>query len=191
MNEYLYINLEEISALRRWHILLESNRGDRARLRRAGRSEDILLSEAFFNFQKIMPEIWLKNKSIIASAAVAGLLSHVKKDHQVLSRIQSSQKTARLASFAEQLAVSEKSNKALMSELRFQQLQKSRTTDDFYRHVVRATHLLDGRVNIVSLANDIIHWHLEFDRRIDREPGKRLAVRWATDYFSAILLNQK
>ena len=73
-----------------------------------------------------------------------------------------------------------------MSELRFQQLQKSRTTGDFYRRVLRAIRLLDGKVNIPSLANDIIHWHQEFDNQIDRKPSNRLAVRWATDYFTAL-----
>jgi CRISPR system Cascade subunit CasB len=73
-----------------------------------------------------------------------------------------------------------------MSELRFQQLQKSRTTDDFYRLVLRAIRLLDGKVNIPSLANDIIHWHREFDNKIARKPSNRLAVRWATDYFTTL-----
>ena len=73
-----------------------------------------------------------------------------------------------------------------MSELRFQQLQKSRSTADFYRHILRAIRLLDGKVNIPSLANDIIHWHHEFDNQIDRKPSSRLAVRWATDYFTAL-----
>ena len=73
-----------------------------------------------------------------------------------------------------------------MSELRFQQLQKSRTTDDFYRRVLRAIRLLDGKVNILSLANDIIHWHREFDNQIDRKPSNRLSVCWATAYFTAL-----
>ena len=91
-----------------------------------------------------------------------------------------------MASFAEQLATPAKSKKPPMSELRFQQLQKSRTTDEFYRRVIRAIRLLDGKVNIPSLANDIIHWHQEFDNQIDRKPSNRLAVCWATDYFTTL-----
>jgi len=76
-----------------------------------------------------------------------------------------------------------------MSELRFQQLQKSPTTDDFYRRIIRAIRLLDGNVNILSLANDIIHWHKEFEHQLDRHPANRLAIRWATDYFTALPKN--
>jgi len=186
---YIFLSLEEQKALQHWHRLLESNRGDRARLRRAERAEDVLLTDAFFHFLQQMPESWRKEKAIFASAAVAGLLSHIKEDRQVLSRgyqPKDEKKPKRTASFAEQLAVPIKGKKPPMSELRFQQLQKSRTTDDFYRRVLRAIRLLDGIVNIPSLADDIIHWHREFDNQIDREPAKRLAVRWATDYFTAL-----
>jgi len=72
-----------------------------------------------------------------------------------------------------------------MSELRFQQLQKSTSIDDFYRRIIRAIQLLNGQVNILSLANDIIHWHKEFEHQSSASPANRLAVRWATDYFTA------
>ena len=126
---------------------------------------------------------------MFTSAAVAGLLSHVKEDNQALSRgyqPKDKNKPRNIASFAEQLATPAKSEKPAMSELRFQQLQKSRTTDDFYRRILRAIRLLDGKINIPSLANDIIQWHQEFDNQINRKPSNRLAVRWATDYFTAL-----
>lgn len=190
MSEYRFLTLTESNTLQRWHRRLDDNRRDRARLRRAERPEDILLTDAFFHFLQKMPEGWQEKNPILTSAAVAGLLSHVKKDRQTLSRgyqPKDKNKQRNIASFAEQLATPAKSKKPPMSELRFQQLQKSRTTDDFYRRILRAIRLLDGKVNIPSLANDIIHWHLEFNHQIDREPAKRLAVRWATDYFTAIL----
>ncbi len=188
MSEYRFLTLAEISTLQRWHHSLNDNRGDRARLRRAERPEDILLTDAFFNFLQQMPEGWRDKNTIITSAAVAGLLSHVKENRQALSRCyQTKDKNkSRNASFAEQLATPAKSKKPPMSELRFQQLQKSRTTDDFFRRVLRAIRLLDGRVNILSLVNDIIHWNQEFDNQIERKPINRLAVRWATDYFTAL-----
>ena len=189
MSEYRFLTLAEFNTLKRWHRWLDDNRGDRARLRRAERPEDILLTDAFFNFLNRMPDSWREKKPILTSAAVAGLLAHVKEDRQTLSKVfqpKDENKPKKRASFAEQLATPAKSKKPPMSELRFQQLQKSRTTDDFYRRVLRAIHLLNGKVNISSLANDIIHWHLEFNHQIDREPAKRLAVRWATDYFTAL-----
>jgi len=171
--KYSFLSSEEQSALLRWYKWLDDNRGDRARLRRAECAEDVLLTDAFFHFLKQMPEQWREKKSMLSSAAVAGLLSHVKSDHST-------------ASFATLLAKPGKGDKPAMSELRFQQLQKSTTTQDFYRRVLRAVRLLGGSANVASLGNDIIHWHQEFENHIDREPTKRLAVRWATDYFTAL-----
>lgn len=189
MSEYRFLTLEEVRALQSWHRWLDANRGDRARLRRADRPEDILLTDAFYHFLQMMPESWQEKKPVFAAAAVAGLLSHVKEDRQVLSKgyqPRDKNKPRNIAPFAEQLATPARGEKPPMSELRFQQLQKSRSTDDFYRRVLRAIRLLDGKVNIPSLANDIFHWHQEFDNQVDRKPSNRLAVRWATDYYTAL-----
>ena len=189
MSEYRFLTLAEINTLQRWHRWLDDNRGDRARLRRADRPEDILLTDSFFHFLEQMPENWREKNPLFTSAAVAGLLSHVKEDRQILSKgyqPKDKNKPRNIATFAEQLATPARGEKSPMSELRFQQLQKSRTTDDFYRRVMRAIRLLDGKVNVPSLANDIIHWHREFENQIDRKPSKRLAVRWATDYYTAL-----
>jgi len=169
----IYLNAEEQAALLRWHKWLDDNRGDRARLRRAECAEDVLLTDAFFHFLKQMPDDWREKKTMLSSAAVAGLLSHIKSDNPD-------------ASFATLLARPAKGDKPAMSELRFQQLQKSATTNDFYRRVLRSINLLGGCVNVASLGNDILHWHQEFEHHVDREPANRLAVRWATDYFTTL-----
>jgi CRISPR system Cascade subunit CasB len=184
MSEDYFLNTAERKALQSWHVWLDDNRGhgDRARLRRAESPEDILLTDAFFHFLEKMPGMFPQklpeDHRLYVSAAIAGLLSHVKKDDPAFS-------------FATQLATPMKGkSKAPMSELRFQQLQKSLTTDDFYRRIIRAIGLLGGNVNIISLANDIIHWHREFEYQVDhRQPTNRLAVRWATDYFTALPKN--
>lgn len=190
------LNTAEKQMLHIWFTWLGDNRGDRARLRRAESPEDILLTDAFFHFLERMDRAtpnWSQNTPMLTSACIAGALSHVKNDKQMPSKIQSgknAEASKKMASFAEQLATpAEGKSKAPMSELRFQQLQKSPTTDDFYRRIIRAIRLLDGSVNIVSLANDIIHWHQEFNQPIGHNPAKRLAVRWATDYFTALPKN--
>ena len=86
MSEYRFLTLKRSILCKSWHRWLDDNRGDRARLRRAERPEDILLTDAFFHFLQQMPEGWEEKKPMLASAAVAGLLSHVKEDRQVLSR---------------------------------------------------------------------------------------------------------
>ncbi len=142
-----------------------------------------------------MPETsehWRNHMQV--SAAVAGALAHVKQNKQVASRLYNSKtddSKTRDVSFAEQLATPlEGKGKAPMSELRFQQLQKSKTPEDFYRRILRAIRLLNGNVNIISLANDIKHWHREFEHVTVSPPAKRLAVRWATDYFTALSNNK-
>jgi len=174
MTDYYLLEEGDRRALLIWHQWLDDNRGDRARLRRAESPEDILLTDAFFHFLEKMPESGPWRNMMLASASVAGALSHVKVHKEN-------------STFAKQLATPmEGKSKAPMSELRFQQLQKSRTIDDFFRRILRAIRLLDGNANILSLANDIMHWHREFESSIDRNPNKRLAVRWATDYFTAL-----
>jgi len=189
MSQYRFLEYEDVQAIQKWHKSLVDNRGDRARLRRAENPEDILLTEAFSHFLQQLPESDTWRKDLATSACVAGALSQVKIDKQSNSRIHNkkdSDKAKRMASFAEQLATPlEGKGKAPMSELRFQQLQKSTSHEDFYRRIIRAIRLLNEQVNIISLANDIIHWHREFEHQSIYSPANRLAVRWATDYFTA------
>lgn len=193
MKPYYFLDYEDIKAIQNWHKELEKRRGDRARLRRAESPEDILLTEAFAHFLHDIPDTKTWRDTLYISACVAGALSQVKADKQTNSRIHNKKdrdKMKVMASFAEQLATPlEGKSKAPMSELRFQQLLKSTSPDDFYRRLIRAIRLLNGQVNIVSLANDIIHWHKEFEHQSSYSPANRLAVRWATDYFTAQLKN--
>jgi len=160
--------------LRSWWESLSKNRGDRARLRRAEKPDDVLLTEPFFHFLQQMPEEWAKPELLLTSALVAAALSHVKE-------LQDSE------TFATQIALPKQgATKARMSELRFQQLQKSRDPEEFFRRLLRAIHLAENKVNALSLAESILHWMNEYRYGVDREPQKRIAVRWATDYYTAL-----
>lgn len=190
MSNFYFLTSEEVNALRSWHHWLNGidgdhggNRGDRARLRRAETPEDILLTDAFFHFLRQMPTDFPQRTAaaqrLPVAAAVAGLLAHAADDGLG-------------ENFASQLArPKEGKTKPPMSELRFQQLQKSPTVEDFYRRMLRAIRLLGKSTNVVSLANDIIHWHHEFNAPLGRHQDvtKRLAVRWATQYFTTLLKN--
>lgn len=164
---------DERQALISWWHWLDDHRGERAVLRRAASADDILLTPAFSRFLALMPEQWGATQHLFDSAMVAGLLARVKVDD-------------RNNTFAKALALPKQGgSKAAMSELRFLQLQKSRDPDEFFLRVSRAIALLGGRVHILSLADGVLHWLLEHRRVIDREPTKRLAVRWATDYYTS------
>jgi CRISPR system Cascade subunit CasB len=160
-----------------WWRSLVDNRGDRARLRRADKPDDVLLTEPFFLFLQQMPEDWAKPDRLLASAMIAAALSHVT-EHQDGE------------TFATQLALpKERGKKARVSELRFQQLQKSRDPEEFFRRLLRTIRLAECRVNIISLAESILHWMNEYRFGFDREPQKRLAVRWGTEYYEQALKN--
>jgi CRISPR system Cascade subunit CasB len=73
-----------------------------------------------------------------------------------------------------------------VSLLRFSQLQKSYSWDEFYRRLIRMVKLLDGNINIVSLTDDIFHWAREFNGDFEQSPMNRLQVRWAGDYYHII-----
>lgn len=160
--------------LRSWWTSLERSRGDRARLRRAEQPDDILLTEPFFRFLEQVPEEWARPEAMLSSAMVAAALSHVKDSRDD-------------ETFATQLAMPNLGGKrARMSELRFQQLQKSRDPEEFFRRLLRAIHLAESKVNILSLAESILHWMNEYRYGADREPQRRIAVRWATEYYTAL-----
>lgn len=175
------LNSEDLKALTAWWYWLDEpgNRGERALLRRAVNPEDIMLTPAFAHFLQAMPDRWSGsgNKAIQLSdtAMVASVLARVKERPEDVK-----------LSFARSLAQpKEKGGKAAMSELRFQQLQKSRTPDDFFRRICRAVALLNGKANIASLADDILHWLREHRYGPASKAQNRLAVRWASDYYAA------
>lgn len=162
-----------------WWTWLEDNRGDRARLRRVECPDDALLTAAFSRFLAAMPESWSEPGHLPASALVAAIVAQVKDHHPA-------------ASFAKQLATpKEGAEKPRMSELRFQQLQKSHDPAEFFRRLLRAVRILDGNVNILSLTNDILHWMAEYRQGVDRNPQKRLAFCWANDYYLTLLKKQQ
>ncbi len=163
---------EDIKRIVTWWHSLDGSKGDRAILRRAETAEDVLLTPAFASFLQHMSASWKETCPLCDSAMVAGLLARIKVNDPKVP-------------FAQALAKPKKGgSKAAMSELRFQQLQKSRDPDEFFRRLTRAIALLGCTVNVVSLADGILHWSREYRYLIDKEPTKRLAVRWATDYYT-------
>ena len=162
---------EEQKDLNTWWENLQKSRADRAMLRHAGNAEDVLLTPAFSKFLKVMPAHWSEPNRLYDSAMVAGLLARVKKSTQ--------------KSFAKSLAMKRNSGgMPVMSELRFKQLQKSRTTDEFFQRMARAIALIDSKVELCSLADDVLLWLKEQRQPSDKDPHRRLAVRWAFDYYT-------
>lgn len=160
--------------LKSWWVWLDDNRGDRAVLRRASNPDDILLSPAFANFLKRMPPNWLNGERMqyTDAAMVAAVVARIKAHNEKQS-------------FAKSLAApSGDKAKSPLSELRFMQLQKSHSEQEFFTLICRAIQMIGGQVNIISIAEDILQWLLESRQGHARKPQQRLAVRWANDYYA-------
>lgn len=183
MSQYQMLYREDgCNKLISWWETLEENRGERAVLRRAASADDVLLTSAFARFLKVMPG-WSEDYRLFDSAMVAGLLARVKT-HKEKIRVKNHEEEN---SFAKSLAMEKKgSTKPVMSELRFQQLQKSHDADEFYLRMSRALAMLGGETNLLSLADDVLLWSKEQRQSVDKNPHKRLAVRWATDYYTLL-----
>jgi CRISPR system Cascade subunit CasB len=168
-----YYNWKEGQAesLMTWWASLEKRRGERAQLRRCSEPHQILMEPGFYRLLNDYGP-WPKYQ-IQGLAMLSGLLAHVK-EHQKGKRL------------GQQLAQSkEGKDTPVMSELRFNQLQKSRQPEDMYRFLRRAILLLNGKVNVVSLAEFILAWDADYKYKHIHpgEPTQRLQFKFASDYY--------
>ncbi len=180
MNKNLKYFVGDSQELTRWYESLNDRqnsqaRMDRAKLRRCQSPYEIILQSPFYwfkqKFDSFIPNYLKENERLLALACIAGLLSHVKEDTKLDSK-----------KFAAQLYGDK--DKPLVSELRFNQLQKVRDWEEFYRQLRRCIALL-ASVNIVSLANDIVHWSYDLRKESYRKinPTDRLNIYWAMEYY--------
>jgi CRISPR system Cascade subunit CasB len=150
-------------------------RAERAVLRRARSPDDAMLSEGFRRLWFELPANERSPRWMPDWASVAVVLSNVRRHRPDKS-------------FAASLGErpDEHSDKPVFSELRFRQLQQSRSPEELTRRLQRAVHLLRETAHVVSLADNIIQWHREYAGNPARRPEERLAVRWAQAYFDEI-----
>lgn len=137
---------EHKATLRKWHEELQEKRGNRASLRRSTTVNDVCLSEGFRSLLMQTHTLWkieAQEWRFTALALVAAVSANVKAIDE-------------RQPFAAQLA-------AVMSEGRFTRLSAVKTPDDLLRQLRRAVKLLNGSVNLISLAEDIFRWCQESD----------------------------
>ena len=150
-------NPDARSALVEWWGGLERARGDRAALRRCRSAPEIAFVPAFHRLRHDLSRIAPVDAEKLA--VVAGILSHVRKNDYSLR-------------FAQQMATSKDGgDRARVSGLRFRRLLKIEGRDDLYGAIVRIVRLLDGSVNIASLADGVYWWN------------ERTKNNWAFDYY--------
>lgn len=170
---------EHKEALRKWHAMLQEKRGLRASLRRSVTVNDACVSDGFHSLLMQTQTLWKiehQEWRFTALAMVAALASHVRFIDE-------------RQSFAAQLGQSTGNNR-VMSELRFKRLSAAKTPDDLLRQLRRAVRLLNGSLNLISLAEDIFVWCREHDElmnhiRRQQRPTEFIRIRWALDYYQA------
>ncbi len=160
--------------LRDWFKSLYDNKGERAGLRRCTSPDEVFMTAGFQRLAKNFTKLYERHDDYFGVlACAAGVIAHIKED------IPDPQKT-----FAKQMAMNKQdSDKPVVSQLRFNQLQKSYSWDEFYRRLIRTVKLIGGEVNIISLTDAIFHWGKEFNGEFEQKPMNRLQVRWAADYY--------
>jgi len=148
-----------------WYRQLQDEPGPRARLRRASTPTDVMFEpkfhELFHRLVALQPGLDRSDQRE-ALAAVAGLASRVRE--HVPGR-----------SFAGQLgAPAERKGgaaQAPLSPLRFRRLLALNGLEDRYLALGRVLRLLDGRVNLLSLADSVLSWN------------DQTRQQWAYDYY--------
>lgn len=158
-NKYLFRDQQSKKIILSWWKGLEDNKGDRAKLRRAGKPSEVVFVEIYHKlYYDLISQGYKIDKEKLA--AIAGLISNVKENENN-------------GRFAQQMAEKKTGDKAVVSSLRFRRLLQieDEDIDDLYIKMIRIIRLLDGRVNIGSLAESVYWWK------------DKTRKEWAYDYY--------
>lgn len=153
-------NDESSSILITWWHGLEFDKGERAALRRASNPTEVVFSPAY---HRLLGKLLTLGRPVNheALAAVAGLATHIK----VLA--------TNGESLARQMATPKSPDgNARVSGLRFRRLLVVSDRNELYPLLIRIIRLLDGNVNLQSLANAVYWWN------------DNTRKQWAYDYYS-------
>ncbi len=160
--------------LRSWWQNLESDKGERAALRRSASTTEVVLSPSF---HRLLRELRQAGYGISDSrypklAAIAGLAARIKeppiKDDggKSLATRMGTPKSA--------------GGKAAVSELRVRRLLACDDIEELYTLLRRTLSLLDNQVNLADLAATIWHW-VPMDEKRPNDPRRQMAY----DYYDA------
>ncbi|MES9993562.1 MAG: type I-E CRISPR-associated protein Cse2/CasB [Candidatus Thiodiazotropha sp.] len=139
---------------------LETNKGDRAELRRCKQPEEVVLLPAFHRLcTRLKPLMKGEGQGWeVRIAAIAGLLAHVREVYPKMP-------------LAEQMAGYK--GDSPVSELRFRRLLQ-RNRRDLYSAMIRVIRLLGEKANIHDMAESVYYW------------GDSQRRRWAFEYFPRV-----
>lgn len=153
-----------------WH-KLESDKGERAALRRASSLTEIMTSPAYVRLLRTLRDagypISSSNAALAKIAAIAGLAARVKSqtDLGLATRMGTPKTSASAPAF---------------SELRLRNLLARDDLEDVYTQLRRALAILDDQANLPNLAATVWNWS-RLDDKKPHDPRRRLAY----DYYAA------
>lgn len=157
------------AVLRSWWQNLESDKGERAALRRSASTTEVVLCPAF---HRLLRELRQAGYGISDSrypklAAIAGLVARIKSDssESLATRMGAPKNTG---------------GKASVSELRVRRLLACDGIEELYTQLRRALALLDNQANLADLAATIWHW-VPMDEKRPNDPRRQMAY----DYYDA------
>lgn len=174
---------------------------DAAKLKRCQHMDDVAMQPAFIAlWQQVEPAL-IKNTTnhsaynykisdniFAAWLAVAWVLSQVRTvDDRYL--VASSGKSKRkldntLARVAGQRQ--DDSDRPLITPLRFEKLISARDPENFVSLLARMVAQLQQQgqaINVIWLANDILHWFADYQGSNYRTPKDKLTVQWSLTYY--------
>lgn len=147
----------EYQALAEWWRQLDSDRGERAVLRRCRSLTEVALTPAYHRLRRAVSRFGTVDDDGLA--LLACLAVRVKSD-------------ADDARIAEQMATGKPDGSARVSGLRFRRLLKARDLEELLSTMSRTIALLGSSVNLQSLAQSVYWWN------------DQTRKRWAFDYYS-------
>jgi len=161
--------------LHEWWQSLEEQRGERARLRRCKRVDDVVFCPAYHRLLHRLLQAGYK-VSRERLAAVAGLLSHVKEDRvgPADPKGEATRRTSGMANIADRMATAHQGEPPAVSEIRFRKLLETTDFRDIFVPMVRVLQLLNGAAELHSLADSILWW------------GDNVRKQWAYAYFARL-----
>lgn len=144
-----------------WWEGLADDRASRAILRRAGNTTAVVLSAPYQRlYRRLLGAGWSNGEITYLDdhlAAAIGLLAYVEQDRPL----------------SPAAAMSQDDNgedRPAVSELRFLRLLESESADNLLSGLRRVLPLMSYRVDVIQLANDVVHW------------DDKVKQRWAYTY---------
>ncbi|WDE04938.1 type I-E CRISPR-associated protein Cse2/CasB [Thalassomonas viridans] len=145
----------------------------KAQLKRCENIDAVMMSEGFRALWLSVTDEDIENEQkpdIECWATVAAALVYVKLDIPV--------------EFARAAGAKGEGDKAVVSELRFAQLQNAKTPDEFLRRLRRILQQIKGEVSVTGLVRDIQKWFSE-QQSWPVKAKDRISLQWAMDYYRA------